>query len=78
VLAETSVAETCSYPFAAVLDGTVSTCNVRCLEQQLATHPRSRFLAVQCVCIPDVGAEQIQRRLVKGREASDERPELAP
>jgi aminoglycoside phosphotransferase family enzyme/predicted kinase len=59
-----------------VLDGTFSTVDSVLEARGIATHPRAGFLAVECVCSPDVAHQRIERRLAEGRDASEARPEL--
>lgn len=59
-----------------VLDGTFSTVAGIQEAKRVATHLRSRFLAVECVCSPQVARQRIERRLAEGRDASEVRPEL--
>lgn len=59
-----------------VLDGTFSTIESVRRAQSLVEQPRSRFLAVECVCSPTVAAERIGRRLAAGGDASEARPEM--
>jgi aminoglycoside phosphotransferase family enzyme/predicted kinase len=61
---------------AVVLDGTFSTTAMLDRARQLATDPRSEFLAIECVCRPEVACERISRRLAEGQDVSDARPEL--
>jgi predicted kinase len=59
-----------------VLDGTFSTQDVLRRSRELAVHPRSVFLAIECICGPEVAHERIGRRLAEARDASDARPEI--
>lgn len=59
-----------------VIDGTFSTREMLRKSRQLAVHPRSLFLAVECVCRPEVAHQRISRRLNQGQDASDARPEI--
>ena len=59
-----------------VLDGTFSTLDALQKARQRATDPKSAFLAIECVCRPEVARERIARRLAKGEDASDARPAL--
>jgi predicted kinase len=59
-----------------VLDGTFSTLEPLKRVQALAAGPRSRFLAIECVCRPEVAQERIRRRLAGGSDVSDARPEF--
>jgi aminoglycoside phosphotransferase family enzyme/predicted kinase len=61
---------------AVVLDGTFSTLEMLDKARQLATDPKSAFLAIECACRPEVARERISRRLDEGRDASDARPEI--
>jgi aminoglycoside phosphotransferase family enzyme/predicted kinase len=61
---------------AVVLDGTFSTSEMLEKARQLATDPKSAFLAIECICRPEVARERISRRLAEGRDASDARPEV--
>jgi aminoglycoside phosphotransferase family enzyme/predicted kinase len=59
-----------------VLDGTFSTVDSVLETSAIAEHPRAVFLAVECVCPPEVARGRIERRLAAGRDASEARPEL--
>jgi aminoglycoside phosphotransferase family enzyme/predicted kinase len=59
-----------------VIDATFSNAPLLRRAGELVTHPCGRFLAVECVCRPEVARERISRRLTEGRDASDARPEL--
>lgn len=59
-----------------VLDGTFSTLDLLCQAQQLTTNLCGSFLAIECVCRPEIAQERISRRLTEGRDASDARPEI--
>jgi uncharacterized protein len=54
-----------------VLDGTFSTVDSVQHTRSVAKHPRAVFLAVECVCPPEVARERIERRLAEGRDASE-------
>ena len=60
-----------------VLDGTFSSLATFRrgyeLSRQLASE---RFLAIECMCRPEVAHERIRRRLAGGRDASEARPEI--
>lgn len=59
-----------------VIDGTFSTQEMLRKSQQLAVQPRSLFLAVECVCPPEVAHWRISKRLTQGEDASEARPEI--
>jgi aminoglycoside phosphotransferase family enzyme/predicted kinase len=59
-----------------VLDGTFSTVDSVLETSAIAERPRAVFLAVECVCPPEVARGRIERRLAAGRDASEARPEL--
>jgi predicted kinase len=59
-----------------VLDGTFSTEALLHKARDLASHPRSVFLAIECICPQKVAHERIERRLTEARDASDARPEI--
>jgi aminoglycoside phosphotransferase family enzyme/predicted kinase len=59
-----------------VLDGTFSTLDLLQRARQLATHPRGKFLAIECVCQPEVARARITQRLTEGQDASEARPEI--
>jgi aminoglycoside phosphotransferase family enzyme/predicted kinase len=59
-----------------VLDGTFATAESVRRAEQLAVQRRALFLAVECVCSPEVARARIERRLAEGRDASEARPEL--
>jgi uncharacterized protein len=61
---------------AIVLDGTFSTLDLLRRARALAVDPRSIFLAIECICRPDVAHQRIGMRLAEGRDASDAVPEL--
>lgn len=60
----------------AVLDGTFSTLDLLGKAQKVAVSPRSVFLAIECVCRPEVAHQRISQRVAKGRDESDARPEI--
>jgi len=70
------VAELHAERISAVLDGTFSTLDLLRQAQQSTTNPRGSFLAVECVCRPEIAHERINRRLTEGRDASDAGPEI--
>lgn len=59
-----------------VLDGTFSSVHDLRHAQEVVTHVCGRFLAVQCVCAPEMAERRIRERLAAGRDASESRPEL--
>jgi hypothetical protein len=59
-----------------VLDGTFSTIGSLDQAQSVAVDPSSTFLAIECVCLPEIARERISRRLAAGHDASDARPEV--
>jgi aminoglycoside phosphotransferase family enzyme/predicted kinase len=59
-----------------VLDGTFSTVESVRGARGVAAAGASRFLAIECVCRPEVAQERIRRRREQGRDASEARPEL--
>jgi predicted kinase len=59
-----------------VLDGTFSTVDAVNDAKQLAVEPDRQFLAIECVCRPEVARGRISRRLKEGRDASEARPEI--
>lgn len=59
-----------------ILDGTFSTLEMLGNAQRAAGDPRSVFLAIECVCRPNVAHQRISGRLAEGRDASDARPEI--
>jgi uncharacterized protein len=59
-----------------ILDGTFSTLEMLNHAQRVACDPRSVFLAIECVCRPNVAHQRISGRLAEGRDASDARPEI--
>jgi uncharacterized protein len=59
-----------------VLDGTFSTLDILDQAHKLAVDPRGVFLAIECVCRPEIAHERISQRLAAGRDASDARPEI--
>jgi len=59
-----------------VLDGTFSTLDQLRQAQQLTTNASGMFLAIECVCRPEIARERIDRRLAGGHDASDAQPEI--
>jgi predicted kinase len=59
-----------------VLDGTFSTAEALHRAQQLTSDPSGSFLAIECVCRPEIAHERISGRLTAGTDASDARPEI--
>jgi predicted kinase len=59
-----------------VLDGTFSIADVLLGAQRLTSDPPSAFLAIECVCRPEVAHARIGGRLAAGTDASDARPEI--
>jgi len=59
-----------------ILDGTFSTLEMLSKAQCLAADPPSIFLAVECICRPEVAHQRISQRLAMGRDASDAHPEI--
>jgi len=59
-----------------VLDGTFPTASLLNGAKALASDLRGRFLAVECVCTPEVARERIRRRLAAGADPSEARPEI--
>lgn len=60
----------------AVLDGTFATLDQLQQARAIAKEPRSGFLAIECVCRPELAHERIRRRLAAGGDASEARPEI--
>ncbi|HKD37390.1 MAG TPA: AAA family ATPase, partial [Pirellulales bacterium] len=60
----------------AVLDGTFLKQSQRREAAALAAHHDARFLAVHCVCPPEVALARIAQRAAGGRGASEARPDL--
>jgi uncharacterized protein len=59
-----------------VLDGTFSTRDLLNKARELAADRPSAFLAIECVCRPEVAHQRIGRRLAAGGDASEARPEI--
>ena len=59
-----------------VLDGTFSTRSLLRKARDLQADPRGVFLAIECVCRPTTAYERISKRLARGGDASDARPEI--
>jgi aminoglycoside phosphotransferase family enzyme/predicted kinase len=59
-----------------VLDGTFSSVDLLSKARQLAADSRSAFLAIECVCRPEVAHQRISQRQAEGRDASDAQPEI--
>jgi aminoglycoside phosphotransferase family enzyme/predicted kinase len=65
-----------SHRISIVLDGTFSMAAQIRKGSDLATDSGAVFLAIECVCPPEVARERISRRLAMGRDASEARPEI--
>ena len=61
---------------ACVLDGTFAALNELECARACANEQRGDFLAVQCVCRPELAHERIRGRLAAGSDASEARPEI--
>jgi aminoglycoside phosphotransferase family enzyme/thymidylate kinase len=59
-----------------VLDATFSMAEMLDQASQMATSGGGDFLAIECVCRPEVARERIAKRLAAGRDASEARPEI--
>src|SRR6266850_901330 len=59
-----------------VLDGTFSTVNLLHQANEISVNPGSIFLAIECVCPPDLAHERIRHRLSAGHDASAAGPEV--
>jgi aminoglycoside phosphotransferase family enzyme/predicted kinase len=59
-----------------VLDGTFSKVESVTTARALASDPQSMFLAVECVCRPELAHQRIIQRLAAGQDASEARPEI--
>ena len=59
-----------------ILDGTFSSAPLLRAARSIAKHPRACFLAVECVCAPDVAVSRIRRRLSERTDTSEARPEV--
>ncbi|MCE9527899.1 MAG: AAA family ATPase [Planctomycetales bacterium] len=59
-----------------VLDGTFSSLSTLAKAQEVASQPQALFLAIECVCRPEVAHQRISQRQSAGRDASDARPEI--
>jgi predicted kinase len=66
----------CADQISVVLDGTFSTRDLLAKAKALSSNPRSSFLAIECVCRPEIAQQRIVQRLAKGRDASEARPEI--
>jgi predicted kinase len=60
----------------AILDGTFATLDQLQQARAVADAPRSGFLAIECVCRPELARERIRRRQAAASDASEARPEL--
>jgi uncharacterized protein len=59
-----------------VLDGTFSSVDLLHKTRELAAHPRSVLLAIECICRPEAAHERMAQRLAAGRDASDAWPDI--
>jgi predicted kinase len=59
-----------------ILDGTFSTRDLLNKAQQFAVDPHSGFLAIECICRPEIARQRIRQRLDEGRDASEATPEI--
>jgi aminoglycoside phosphotransferase family enzyme/predicted kinase len=59
-----------------VLDGTFSKAEALLGAQRVTSDPSSAFLAIECVCRPEIAHGRISGRLAAGTDASDARPEI--
>jgi uncharacterized protein len=59
-----------------LMDGTFSAIKSLLRARKLAADPSSIFLAIECVCRPEIARQRISRRLAEGHDASDARPEV--
>jgi aminoglycoside phosphotransferase family enzyme/predicted kinase len=59
-----------------VLDGTFSTLDLLSQARATASDTKGLFLAVECVCRPEVAQARIRARLAEGRDESEARPEV--
>jgi aminoglycoside phosphotransferase family enzyme/predicted kinase len=59
-----------------VLDGTFSTRDMLQRARQVTTDSSSAFMAIECVCRPEIARARISSRLAEGRDASEARPEV--
>ncbi len=59
-----------------VLDGTFPSAALVRAARSIAKDSRSRFLAVECTCRPEVAIERINRRLAAAGDASDARADV--
>ncbi len=53
-----------------ILDGTFDTAAQLQAAREIVAHPRGRFLAVECVCPPEVARRRIRSRVADRRDAS--------
>lgn len=59
-----------------ILDGTFSTGELMRRAHAVASHARSIFLGIECVCRREIAHERIQKRLAEGRDASEAEPAI--
>jgi hypothetical protein len=59
-----------------IMDATFSTIATLHKAQIVASNQHSVFLAIECVCRPEVAQERITQRQEIGQDASDARPEI--
>lgn len=59
-----------------VLDGTFSQVDLLLKARDLAAHPHSVFLAIECICRREVAHGRMAQRLTDARDASDAHPEI--
>src|SRR5262249_20947877 len=59
-----------------ILDGTFAAADQVQKARATAGDPRCLWLAIECVCPPEVARERMARRLAEGHDASEAQPEL--
>src|SRR5205823_2800839 len=59
-----------------VLDGTFSARDPLINANNLVSHPRGTFIAIECTCRAEVAHDRIEQRRAVGQDASEARPEI--
>lgn len=59
-----------------IMDATFATSATLHAAHSVASHAKTIFIAIECVCRPEVARERITQRLRNGKDASEARPEI--